>query len=70
MGKEISDDLAGVWSYLELSDVEPFKVISISNSLLVSTFDDQKNIINIKVNSKSKAFHILDQNDNFKVIKI
>jgi hypothetical protein len=70
LGKEVSDDLAGVWSYLELENVEPFEAISISNSLLTSTFDDQKNIINVKMNSKSKAFYILDQNDNFKVINI
>ena len=70
LGKEISDDLAGVWSYLELENVEPFEVISITDLLLTSTFEDQKNIINIKVNNKSKAFHILDKNDNFKVINI
>jgi len=70
LGKEISDDLAGAWCYLELENVEAFDVIKIKNTLLNSTFDDQKNIINIKVNSKSKAFHILDHNDNSKVISI
>lgn len=70
LGKEISDDLAGAWCYLELENVNPFEVISVSNTILTSTFDDQKNIINIKVNSKSKAFHILDIDDNFKVVNI
>jgi len=70
IGKEISDDLAGAWCYLELVNVKPFEEIAISNNLLTSTFEDQKNIINIKVDSKSKAFHILDIKDNFKVINI
>lgn len=70
LGKEMSDDLEGAWCYLEVENVNPFNIISVRNELLTSIFDDQKNIINIKVNSKSKAFHILDKEDNFKVIRI
>jgi hypothetical protein len=66
LGREMSEDLAGVWCYLELNDIDSFRKIHILNSLLISTFDDQKNIINIKVDNKSKAFHILDKKDNNK----
>ncbi|MBT8230999.1 MAG: hypothetical protein HKO66_11815 [Saprospiraceae bacterium] len=70
IGKEISDDLAGAWCYLEVENTEPFKKISVDNALLTSVYDDQKNIINIKVNNKTKAFHILDKKDSFKDIEL
>ena len=44
IGKEQSDDLMAVWCYLEAYEVSPFSEITISNSILTSQFDDQKNI--------------------------
>ena len=58
LGKEQSDDLAAVWCYLEAYDVPEFKEISISNSILTSVFDDQKNITMVQVD-KEKIAHIL-----------
>lgn len=70
IGKEISDDLLGAWCYLEVEDLSTLKNLKIRNALLLDVFDDQKNIINIKVNNKSKAFHILDKSDYSKDINI
>lgn len=62
LGKEQSDDLAAVWCYLEAYDVPNFKEISISNTILTSTFDDQKNITMVQVD-KERIAHILFTSD-------
>jgi len=62
LGKEQSDDLAAVWCYMEIYDVEPFKEISISNTILTSQFDDQKNITMVQVD-KDRIAHILFTTD-------
>lgn len=58
LGKEQSDDLAAVWCYLEAFEVAPFEEISISNTILTTQFDDQKNITVVKVDKK-RISHIL-----------
>jgi len=70
LGKEQSDDILGVYTYLEIEGISEFKQIEISNSILMDIFDDQKNIINVKVDNKSKAFHILTKGDSSKQIKL
>ena len=68
IGKEMSEDLQGVYCYLEVEKLEEFDKIEVSNSIMLTTFNDQKNIINIKKDNKSKAFHILDHNSQSKKI--
>jgi len=63
LGKEQSDDLAAVWCYLEAYDVEAFNKMSVSNTILISQFDDQKNITMIQVD-KEKIAHILFTSDH------
>lgn len=70
IGKEVSDDLVGLWAYLEVENLDFFQSIDVTNSILMDTYDDQKNIINIKVDSQSKAFHILSIKDNQKLISL
>lgn len=70
LGKEQSDDILGVYSYLEIEGVDTFSSIEISNSILMDQFDDQKNIINFKIDNKSKAFHILTKGDHEKAISL
>lgn len=48
LGKEISKDLAGVWCYLEIPNIEAIKQLKIQNQLLLEVFDDQKNIVHIR----------------------
>ena len=61
LGKELSDDLQASWCYLELEGLEAFDNIEIENDIMLELYDDQKNIVNVLINSKSKAFHILDK---------
>ena len=63
LGKEQSDDLAAVWCYLEAYDVSTFKEMSISNTILISQFDDQKNITMVQVD-KERIAHFLFTLDN------
>jgi hypothetical protein len=46
-GKEISDDLAAVWCYLEVKPLTQLKSLELRYSLLMDTYDDQKNLANI-----------------------
>ena len=70
LGMEISDDLAAVWCYLEILDVAEIDEIYISNNILMEIFDDQKNIVNIKVDNKLKDFVILDKKSFKKSVRI
>ena len=47
IGKEVSDDLSGVWCYLEITNIKELKALSVHNSLLLEVFDDQKNIVSL-----------------------
>jgi len=48
LGKEISEDLASFWFYMEIPKVKNIKEVTIFNAILMDIFDDQKNIINLK----------------------
>ena len=47
IGKEISEDQAAVWCYLEITNVQKFRELSVTNNLLLEVFEDQKNIVSI-----------------------
>jgi hypothetical protein len=47
IGKEVSDDLSGIWCYLEITNIKELKALSIHNSILLEIFDDQKNIVSL-----------------------
>ena len=49
IGKESSEDLIGVWIYLEIEDITNIDKIEIQNSLLTELFDDQNNLVQIKI---------------------
>ena len=55
LGKEPSDDLMAVWCYLEAYDVPSFSEITISNTILNTQFDDQKNITVIQIDKDNIA---------------
>lgn len=69
LGREMSDDLSGTWIYLEEENLELFDEIVVDNRIFLEIFDDQKNILQFKVDNKQKAFHILDSKDHLKTLK-
>jgi hypothetical protein len=48
IGKESSSDMSAVWIYLEIPVSGRIKTISIRNSLLISEFEDQKNLVHVE----------------------
>lgn len=57
VGKETSEDLLGVWCYLEGLEVPPIKEISVSAPLLMELYEDQKNILQIELPGQKKGYH-------------
>ncbi len=47
LGKEISDDLAAVWCYLEVPEVDQMEQLAVTNKILTEVYDDQKNIVSV-----------------------
>lgn len=59
VGKEVSEDLVAVWCYLMIEDIE-IDQLDLNYQIMLSRFDDQKNIIAFKKNGKREGFYILD----------
>ncbi len=70
IGKEVSDDLAGIWCYLEVHPNEPRQSIDIRNDLLVEMFADQRNIVKLVYNPEVKAHFLFDNKDIEGTLKI
>lgn len=70
LGREMSEDLSGTWIYLEKENLEIIYDIVIDNKLFLEIFNDQKNILQLKVDNKQRAFHILDSDDHLKSIEL
>lgn len=61
IGKEYEHDI--VRFYLEIPDVKTLNSLQITNNSLIRDFEDQKNIIKIKVNDFHKTFYLSKKND-------
>ena len=48
IGKELNEDLEGMWIYLEITDVADLQEIEVKNQILIEELGDQKNIVQIK----------------------
>lgn len=70
LGKEMSDDLIAVWCYLEVIDVNPQTDIEVENNVLLESFDDQKNIVNVKTDEGKRSMFILQNGDNKGTFKL
>ena len=63
IGKEISDDLAGIWCYLEISEVKPESKLMVENTLLLELFDDQRNIVKVTSDHKRISYFLFDSKE-------
>lgn len=48
LGKEISEDLLSLWCYLEIEGIPQISSLGVTNNILMETFDDQQNIVQVK----------------------
>ncbi len=53
IGAEMEDDV--MWTYVEIEKVKKLKSITIWNSILTETYDDQENIIHFRAFDKVKS---------------
>jgi hypothetical protein len=61
LGKEPSEDLQGVWCYLEILNVTSVKNLKITNNILLEVYDDQKNVISIIGPDRRKGMMLLQR---------
>ena len=61
IGKEYEDDI--LYCYLEIENVTAIKSFKITNQILFDLFDEQQNIVKLKINSKNKSFVLIQEND-------
>ncbi len=68
IGKEPSDDFIAVWCYLEFSSPKSFKELKVKDEVLMDLYDDQRNIVNIKVKDQ-KGYLLLYSKHNEETVK-
>ncbi len=63
LGKEPSDDIQGLYSYIEVLGVTDVQTLEIENHILMDLFDDQRNITTVLKDKKREAFEIFSVKD-------
>jgi hypothetical protein len=59
LGKELSDDYLAVWCYFQFTaDLLQARKCTISNDVLLELYDDQRNIMDIRMDDSHKAYTI------------
>ena len=66
IGKEVSEDLAAVWCYLEITDVSGLKALQVSNNILMDVFDNQKNLVSITGPGGKQGLLLFQKGDTVK----
>lgn len=69
VGKEQSEDLIGLWVYLEVTGVEQVNALDITNRVLIATFSDQKNITSVSVPPGKQNYFILQRGNERETIE-
>jgi hypothetical protein len=60
IGKEVAEDYQAIWCYIEFEGFSAPKKCTISNTILFELYDDQRNIMDIRMTSGHKDFRIFD----------
>ncbi|GAA5220750.1 DUF6702 family protein [Membranihabitans marinus] len=69
IGKERTRDYSAIWLYFEITEVASIENITVSNTILMDLFKDQKNIVKMSTGKSSQPqYLILDRNK--KVISV
>ena len=65
VGKELSDDFLAVWCYIEFpASISKGQKYTISNRVLLDIYSDQRNIMDIRMNSTQKEYTIFDPSNS------
>lgn len=69
IGKEVSEDLAAVWCYLEITGLTRLENLKVANSLLMEVFDDQKNLVSVAGPGRKQGLLLFQKGDTVKTAK-
>jgi len=61
LGKESSDDLQGVWCYLEITEIAKPDNVAVEIDFFNELYSDQKNVLNIKIDGSSQEYYLLNK---------
>ena len=61
LGKESSEDLQGVWCYLEITEISKPESVIVEIDFFNELYSDQKNVVNIKVDDDSQEYYLLNK---------
>ena len=61
LGKESSDDLQGVWCYLEITEIPKPENVEVKIDFFNELYSDQKNVLNIKLDGTSQEYYLLNK---------
>ena len=61
IGKEASEDLMGVYCYMEIPHVEPTSSISVAIDFFNELYDDQKNVVKIEFDKDRNEYFLLNR---------
>lgn len=64
LGKELSEDLAAIWCYIEISDIDMNDDLQFQNDILMEIFDDQKNVMEFRIDKKRHKDFLLKKSDS------
>ncbi len=53
LGKEV--DTEATWCYVEIADIPVLDTMTVTNTLLFETFEDQVNLVHVKANDQKKS---------------
>jgi hypothetical protein len=70
IGKEMSEDLAAIWCYLLVSEVPEIRQVVVRNEILMELYDDQKNLIHVRLDGESKDFYMLQKGDVSRSVRL
>ena len=69
VGKEISEDLSGMFIYLTQEiDIKSKNPYTVTNTLFTELFDDQVNLVYFEHHTGEKDYFVLDSNQNSKIL--
>ena len=68
LGKETSEDLSSIWCYMSIVATENIEKLYVKNSILLETYEDQKNITNIIGPENEKTSFMGSRGDDDKTI--
>ena len=69
LGKEVTQDLMGMWCYLEITGVTSMEQLTITNEILMDTFDDQKNLVNVIGPGDQKGVFLFEKGESRETMK-